>query len=104
MLLLEPLLGLLLQVVEGILAIARFVPTCLRHAAHPLQLGAVQVVGPCHLAAKVVLALLTLLQIVSIVAMIGIHSLVIEFQDYGAHIVEEVSVVRHHEQREVCSP
>ena len=43
------LLGSLLQVIEGIDAVLRFVGTCLRLAAHPVQFGTQQVAGSFYL-------------------------------------------------------
>lgn len=71
--------------------------------AHPVQFLAIQVVGPCYLRPCVVNALLALLQIVGVVAAVGIDGLVVDLQDQVAHLVEEVAVVRHHQQRLVTS-
>ena len=77
--------------------------TGLRHAAHPLQLGAIQIVGTGYLGSSGVDALLPFLQIVSVIATIGIEGMTVELDDDGAHTVEEESVVGHHEQRPVAS-
>ncbi len=77
--------------------------TGLRHAAHPLQFRTVQVVGTRYLGAAGVNALLPLLQIVGIVAAIGIESAVVEFHDDVTHAVQEETVVGNHEQRLVAS-
>ena len=97
----EALLGHLLQFVEGLLAVAGLVAAGLGHAAHPLQLGAVQVVGALHLHRLGVDALLPLLQVVAVVSLVGINRAVIYLDDFGADTVEEVAVVRHHEQCQV---
>ena len=65
-----PLLGALLQVVEGIDAVLRLVGTCLGLAAHPVEFGAQQVAGPFHLGVLGLDALGALLQVVVIVAVI----------------------------------
>ena len=100
---LNALLGHALQLVEGILAVLGLVAAGLRHAPHPLQLRAVEVVGAGYLGTAVVYALLPLLQIVGVVAAIGIDGLVVEFEDNGADTVEEEAVVGHHEQRAVSA-
>ena len=65
---LDALLRLALEVVERLLTVARFVPACLRLAAHPLEFAAVEVVGALYLGACGVDALLTLLHVVLEVA------------------------------------
>lgn len=94
---LDALPGNSFQFVESIFAVFGFVSACLWHAAHPFQFRAVQVVGSCNLGAFVVDALLSLFQIVGVVAAVGIDSLVVEFEDEVAHAVEEETVVGDHE-------
>ena len=77
--------------------------TSLRLTTHPFQLRAIQVVGTCHLCPAVVDALLTLLQVVGIVAAIGIDGVVVQFQNHRAHTIQEETVVRHHQQRTVAT-
>ena len=72
-------------------------PACLRHTAHPLQLGPVQVVGTCYLGPCVVDAFLPFFQIIGVVAPIGVEGLVVQFQDGIAYVVKEIAVVRNHE-------
>ena len=93
----EALLGHLLQFVEGLLAVAGLMAAGLGHAAHPLQLSAVQVVGALHLHRLGVDTFLTLLQVVAVVTLVGINRAVVYLNDFGADTVEEVTVVRHHE-------
>ena len=100
---LDALLGHTLQFIEGILAVLSLVSTCLRHAAHPFQLRAVQIVGTRYLGPLVVDAFLTFLQVVGVVAAIGIDGLVVQFEDDAADAVEEVAVVGHHQQRPVAT-
>ena len=95
---LQTLLGYLLQFVKGFLAIAGLMSTSLRHATHPLQLRTIQVIGTSHLCPTVVDSLLAFLQIVRIVATIGIDSVVVQFKNDGAHPIQEETVVRHHQQ------
>ena len=91
-----------LQLIESLLTIASLVSTSLRHAAHPLQLRAIEVVRPCHLSPQVVHALLAFLQIIGIVAAIGVDALIVELQNQVAHTVQEETVVGDHQQRLVA--
>ena len=70
----------------------------LRHSAHPVEFLSVQVVCTCYFGARVVYALLTLLEIIAVVAAIGVYFLVVKFQYHRAHLVEEKPVVGNHEQ------
>ena len=97
--LLDTLLRHALQFVEGLLTIAGLVTTCLGHASHPLEFGAIEVVGARNLRPSVVDALLTLLQIVGVIAAIGIDGLVVEFENQSTDTVEEKTVVGDHQQR-----
>ena len=76
--------------------------TCLWHASHPFQFRAIEVVGSCYLCLAVVYAFLAFLQIVAVVAPIGVDGLVVEFEDDRADAIEEESVVGHHQQRLVA--
>ena len=73
--------------------------TGLGHAAHPLELGAVEVVGTDDLGVAGLDALFALLEVVAVVALVGVDALVVNLDDFVADVVEEVAVVRHHEQR-----
>ena len=75
----------------------------LRHAPHPFQFGAIEVVGTRHLGPLGVDPFLPFLEIVGIVAAVGIDLAVIEFEDDSTHLVEEIAVVGHHEQGAVAS-
>ena len=70
----------------------------LRHTTHPLQLRAIEVVGPGYLRTTIVDALLALLKIVTVVAAIGIYRLIIEFENHRTYPVEEESVVSNHQE------
>ena len=70
----------------------------LRHAAHPFQFCTIQIVGSCNLRPAIVYALLTFLQIIAVVATIGIDGLIIQFQDDRADPIEEETVMRHHQK------
>ncbi len=91
--------GALLQLVERLDARTAFVTARLRLTAHPVEFGAQQVVGPIHQGILSTDAFLPLLQIVGVVALVRIERLVGQFHDAVAHAVEEVAVVRHHEER-----
>ena len=54
--------------------------------AHTVQFLAIQVIGPCYLRPRVVDALLALLQIVGVVAAVGIDRLVVDLQDQVAFV------------------
>ena len=75
----------------------------LRHTAHPFQFGAIQIIRTGYLCPSIVNTLLTLLQIIAVVAAIGIDSPVVQFQDHRAHAIQEETVVRHHQQRLVAA-
>ena len=93
------LLGHFLQFIESLLAIARLVSTGLRHAAHPLQLRPIEVVGTLYLHTLGIQPLLPLLQVIAVVSFITVYALVVNLQDFRAGTVEEIAVVRHHQQR-----
>src|SRR5574344_1772406 len=76
--LLHPLLCHLLKFIEGVLAVFRLVSSCLWLTSHPLQFGAIQVVGSFYLRPLVVNAFLAFLKIIGIIAAIGIYSAVVE--------------------------
>ena len=46
---------------------------------------------------------MTFLQVIAIISLILIDLTIIYFNDFGTDTVEEVTVVRHHEQTEVCA-
>ena len=97
----ETLLSHLLQLVKGILPITRLVSAGLRHAAHPFQLCAVEVVGTLYLHSLCLDTLLALLQIIAVIAFILINLPVVYLYDFGTYTVEEITVMRHHQQAEV---
>ena len=73
--------------------------SCLRHPAHPLEFGAIEVVGACYLSPFVVEAFLTFFQIIGVIATIGVYGLVVEFEYHGTDTIEEEAVMGHHQQR-----
>ena len=94
----QALLGNFLKLVERILTILRLMTTSLRHATHPLQFRAIEVIGTSDLCTTGIDTLLTFLQVVGVVATIGIELTVIELQDAVAYTIEEITVVCDHEQ------
>ena len=94
---LDTLLGDTFQLVEGLLTITGLMTTGLWHATHPLQFGAVEVVGSGNLSPTVIDSLLSFLEIITVIAAIGVDGLVVEFEDDGAYTIEEETVVGDHE-------
>jgi len=84
------------EFIESILTILGFVATGLRHTAHPLQFGTIQIGGASLLGTTIVNALLTLFQIIGIIATIGINGMVIQFKDYITHAVKKITVMSDH--------
>ncbi len=95
---LAPLARPLLEFVEGLLAVARLGAAGAGHSAHPVKLFAVKVVGAGNVGILCGDALSAFVEIVLVVAGVGIEVFAVEFKDRLAHVVEEVAVVRHHEQ------
>ena len=101
--LLDSLLGHFLQLIEGILSISSLVSTSLRLAAHPVQFTTIEVLRMFYFGTEIVHALLSLLQIVGVVATIRVDGLVIQLQDDIAYLVQEETIVCHHENRLVAT-
>ena len=95
---LNALLGYLLQLIESLLTVACLMTSCLRHSAHPFQLPSVQVVGSHDLSPRIVDTLLSFLQIIRIVAAVSIDGTVVQLQNQVTHLVQEITVVCHHQQ------
>ena len=70
----------------------------LRHATHPLQFCTVEVIGTSYLRPTVINTFLALLQIVAVIAAIGVDGLVVELEDDRTDTVEEETVVGDHQQ------
>lgn len=75
-------------------------PSCLRHAAHPFKLFAIQIVSSLNFAALIVNALLPLVQIIGVITTVGVDISVVKLNDHIAYVVKKISVVGHHEKRE----
>ena len=97
----ETLLGNLLQFIEGIFTVSGFVSACLRHPAHPVEFRTIEVVGTFYFHAFSFDAFLTFLQIIAVVTFILINLLIVNFDNLRADTVEEITVVRHHQQAQV---
>ena len=67
------LFGFLLQFIEAINAILCLVCACLRHTAHPFQLGAIEVARFLYLGVLCFDTFSTLFHIIGIIAVIGIE-------------------------------
>ena len=100
---LNALAGYALKLVESVLAVFGLVAAGLWHATHPLQFRTIEVVRTSYLRPAVVNTFLTFLQIVGVVAAIGIDGAVVQFKNDRANAVEEVAVVGHHQQRLVAA-
>ena len=101
LLLLNSAMGLLLQLVESFLAISGFMTSSLRHPSHPIEFRPVEIRCPRNLCPSHFQALFTMFEEVGIVALISVDRLFIKFEDDGADAVEEVAVVRHHQEGDV---
>ena len=99
----KPLFSYFLQFIESFFAITRFMPAGLRHTTHPFQLSAIQIVGTGYFNIRCIDTLLTFLQVIAIISLILIDLTIVYFNDFGTDTVEEVTVVRHHEQTQVCA-
>ena len=101
LLFLDTAMSLLLQLVEGFLAIPCFMSSGLRHSSHPVEFRPVEVRCPSHLSPSHFQALFTMFEEVGIVALIGVDRFFIELEDDGTDAVEEVAVVRDHQEGDV---
>ena len=97
------LLGHLLQFIEGFFAVTGLVSACLWHTAHPFQFRAIQVVGTGNLRIGRFDTFLPFLQVVAVVSFVRIQLAVVYFNDFRAHTVQEIAVVRHHEQAQTTT-
>ncbi len=88
----------LFEFVEGLLAVTCLRAARTRHAAHPVKFLAVKIVGTGDIGILCGDALSAFVEIILVVASIRIEVLAVEFEDALAHVVEKVTVVRHHEQ------
>ena len=87
-----------LKFVESILAIFRLCAAGAGHPSHPVKLAAVEILGAGNAGVHGLHTFFALLQIVGVVAAIGIDGLAIEFEDDIADTFQEIAIVRHHEQ------
>ena len=74
---------------------------CLRHTAHPFQLCTIQIIGTRNFRIGRIDTLLTLLEVVTVISFIRINLLVVYFDDFRADTIEEITVVRHHQQAQI---
>ena len=99
-LLLNALMGALLQLVEGLLAVAGLVAAGRRGAAHPFQFAPVEVVGPLYFAVAGIDALLAFLEVVAVIAVVNVELARVKLHNLIADTVEEIAVVGDHQQSE----
>ena len=74
---------------------------CLRHPAHPVKFGTIEVIGTFYLHTFCVDAFLTFFEVIAIIPFILIKLPIVYFDNLRADTVEEITVVRHHEQAEI---
>ena len=90
------LFGFLLDLVEVINAVLCFVCSCLWHASHPIQFGAIEVTIFLYLGVLCINTLGTFLYIVGIITVVGIEGILIEFKDVCTHTIQEITIVCYH--------
>ena len=90
--------GLLLEGVEGVYPILSLGATRLRLAAHPLQFAAIEVEGTLTQRLGLLVALLTLGEVVVIVTLIAVERPGIELDDLIADAIEEVAIMGDQQQ------
>ena len=95
------LLGFLLQFVESIDTIFGFRATCLRLTAHPFQFFTQQVIGSLYLRIHRLHTFLAFLQIIAVVSFILEYLLTIYFNDLATYPIQEIAVVRHHQDTDI---
>ena len=97
----ETLLGHFLQLIKSIFPIARLMTSGLRHTAHPFELRTIQVVGAFYLHRLGFDTFFAFFQIIAIIALVLVYPAVVYFNNLRTNAVEEVTVVRHHQQGQV---
>ena len=90
---------LVLQVVEGVLAVAGLAGAGARGTAHPFQFPPVNVAVFLVQGAGHRQAFFPFLQIILIITLVCVQGAAVQLQDGVAHPVQEVAVVGHHKQR-----
>ena len=73
--------------------------TSLRHATHPLQLGAIEVICTDNLGIASFDTLFAFLKVIAVVPFIGVYGAVVNLDDFITNIVKEVAIVSYHKQR-----
>ena len=92
------MLGFAFQLLEGVFAVFCFMPTCLWLSAHPFQLAAIEVVCALYLSQRAVDALFAFLEVVGVVAVVGVDRLVVKLHDGVANTFKEEAVVCNHKE------
>ena len=97
----ETLLGYLLQFIKSVFPVTCLMPSGLRHTPHPFKLRTIQVIGAFYLYGLGFDALFAFFQIIAVIALVLVYTAVVYLDYLRADAVEEVAVVRHHQQSEV---
>ena len=75
----------------------------LRHTTHPFQFCAIEVVCSRDFSTLIINTFLTLFQIVTVVAAIGVDGMVVELHNHRAHAIQEETIVGNHQQGLIAS-
>ena len=97
----EALLGYLLQLIKSVFPIARLMTSGLRHTSHPFEFRTIQIIGAFYLYGFGFDTLFTLFQIITIIALVLIYPTVVYFNNIRTDTVKKVPVVCHHQQGKV---
>ena len=97
----ETLLGHLLQLIKSIFPVTRFVPSGLWHTAHPLKFSAIQIIGAFYLYRLCFDAFFALFQIIAVITFVLVYPAVVYFDNLRANTIKEIPVVRYHQQSKV---
>ena len=95
------LLRFLFQLIKGIDTVLRFRAPCLRLAAHPIQFRTEKILRALHVGVHRLDTLLAFLQIITIITFIRIDLLIIDLDDLTTNTIQEVTVVRHHQDTDI---
>ena len=88
-----------MQFLESVDSELRLSASRLRHTVDPLLLAPQEVSCLGHLSLAGVHSLLALLEVVGIVAVVGENMVIVKLENASADAVEEITVVRDHEER-----
>ena len=94
----ETLLGHFLYFVKSILPVLRLMCACLWHATHPVEFRTIKVISTLYLHTFCFDPFLPFFQIIAVISFILIQLPVIDLYNLGADTIQEIAVVRHHQQ------